>query len=85
MSTAAAILIALLAGLSPSPSDIHPREPIVVDCEEDDVWIFVDQNTTDGVEDIHGVTRACRNWDQLVDWAIEVAIQEGVLMYVPAP
>ena len=54
-----------------------------VDCQEDEAWIAVDYRDLDGFEDSHGVTRACRSVDQLIDYAFEVAIQEGVLMYVP--
>ena len=69
---AGAALFALLIG--------HPAEP---DCQEDEAWIAVDYRALDGVEDSHGVTRACRNVDQLLDSYAEVLIQTGVLMYVP--
>ncbi len=96
MTTASAILAVLLTGLSPSPSDavtVEPApEPIVQyvvaphpadQCQEDEAWIAVNWKDGDAFEDIHGVSRACRSVDQLIDWAIEVAIQEGVLQYVP--
>ncbi len=54
---------------------------VAVDCEEDEAYIAVDYRDGDAVEDMRGVHRACRNVDQLIDWAIEVAIQEGVLVY----
>ena len=65
----------------------HPPavDVVSVDCEEDDVWMFVDHDTPGGLVDLHGVTRACRNFDDMVDMAIEVAIQRDVLMYVPNP
>ena len=59
-------------------------QPVEADCQEDEAWIAVDYRSLDGVEDSHGVTRACRSVDQLIDYAFEVAIQEGVLMYVPS-
>ena len=64
----------------------HPSVTLEeIDCEEDDVWMFVDHDTPGGLVDSHGVTRACRNFDDMLDMGIEVAIQEGVLMYVPSP
>ena len=45
------------------------------DCQEDDAWIAVDHHATDAVEDQHGVSRACRNVDQMLDSAVEVYIQ----------
>lgn len=49
--------------------------PVEVDCAEDDAWIAVDHHATDAVEDQHGVSRACRNVDQMLDSAVEVYIQ----------
>ncbi len=97
MTTAIAILIALMSGLSPSLSDvvyqspalepviIYVSSPAIIDCQEDEDWAAVHYKSLDGVEDMHGVTRACRSRDQLIDYAIEIAIQQGVLMYVPSP
>ncbi len=45
------------------------------DCQEDDAWIAVDHHASDAVEDQHGVSRACRNVDQMLDSAVEVYIQ----------
>ncbi len=47
----------------------------IPDCQEDDAWIAVDHHATDAVEDQHGVSRACRNVDQMLDTAVEVYIQ----------
>ena len=52
-----------------------PAEAHVPDCAEDDAWIAVDHHATDAVEDHRGVSRACRNVDQLFDSAVEVWIQ----------
>ena len=40
---------------------VHPADG----CREDESWTAVDYRSTDGVEDIHGVTRACRNTDDM--------------------
>ena len=79
-----AALFALLIG--------HPESALLdqltlneINCQEDDVWMFVDHDTPGGLVDRRGVTRACRNFDDMVDMAIEVAIQRDVLMYVPSP
>jgi hypothetical protein len=69
----------------------HPHEAdhfgqvsvLDVDCEEDAVWMFVDHDAPNAVVDSHGVTRMCISYDLIVSDAIEVAIQEDVLMYVP--
>ena len=56
-----------------------------VTCEEDAVWMFVDHDSPGGLVDRRGVTRMCISYDLLVSDAIEVAIQEDVLMYVLNP
>ena len=48
-------------------------------CAEDEAWLAVDHHATDAVEDANGVSRACRNIDDLIDMAFEVAIQKGEL------
>ena len=67
---AAIIFIALavfLALLVPA----HPADS----CQEDEAWIAVDHHALDAIEDTHGVSRACRNIDDLIDMGIEVWIQ----------
>ena len=54
-------------------SDPHPADA----CEEDGAWVAVDHHALDGVQDSHGVFRACRSIDDLIDTAFEVAIQNG--------
>ena len=51
----------------------HPADA----CQEDGAWIAVDHHALDGTEDRHGVTRACRSIDDMLDSAIEVWIQNG--------
>ena len=54
-------------------TDSHPAD----ECQEDGAWIAVEHHALDGVEDRHGVTRACRSIDDLIDMGIEVWIQNG--------
>lgn len=53
--------------------DSHPADA----CQEDGAWVAVDHHALDGVEDKHGVTRACRSIDDMLDSAVEVWIQNG--------
>ena len=70
----------VLAALVGACGDVnHPADQ----CHEDGAWVAVDHRSTDAIEDVHGVSRACRNIDYLIDTAFEVAIQNGVLEYTP--
>ncbi len=71
----------VLAALGSACSDevTHPADQ----CQEDGAWVAVNWKDQDAIEDIHGVSRACRNIDDLIDTAFEVAIQNGVLQYTP--
>ena len=40
---------------------VHPADG----CMEDESWTAVDYRTPDGVDDVHGVTRACRANDTI--------------------
>lgn len=51
-------------------------------CHEDQAWMPVDYRSADGVEDSHGVTRACRSIDQLLDFHLEHLIQTGRVILV---
>lgn len=57
----------------------HPADA----CQEDGAWVAVDHHALDAIEDSSGVSRACRNIDDLIDTAIEVAIQNGSLKITP--
>ena len=64
------ILVIVLVTVATSS---HPADA----CQEDGAWIAVDHHALDGTEDRHGVTRACRSIDDMLDSAIEVWIQNG--------
>ena len=40
---------------------VHPADG----CMEDESWTAVDYRTPDGVDDVHGVTRACRTTETI--------------------
>jgi hypothetical protein len=72
------VVAEVVVQVTSAPAAQHPAE----ECEEDGVWMFVDHHALDATEDSHGVSRACRSFDDLIDTAFEVAIQNGVLHYV---
>ena len=75
IAAAMAVLI-VTATLLLAPT--HPAEG----CAEDGAWIAVNHHDRDAVEDSHGVSRACRSIDDLIDTAFEVAIQRGTVRLV---
>ena len=64
-----ALMVGVLVGLLGRPG--HPA----ASCQEDGAWVAVDHHALDATEDTHGVSRACRNIDDLIDSGIEVWIQ----------
>ena len=70
----AVLFIAAFLLLAPT----HPAEG----CAEDGAWVAVNHHDRDAVEDSHGVSRACRNIDDVIDTAFEVAIQRGTIRLV---
>ena len=68
---AAAILLTALIVMVVIGNPAHPADS----CQEDEAWVAVDHHALDAVEDTHGVSRACRNIDDLIDSGIEVWIQ----------
>ena len=66
-------LVTLVIVLGHLATNTHPADA----CQEDGAWIAVDHHDADGVEDSHGVTRACRSIDDLLDSAVEVWIQNN--------
>ena len=46
---------------------VHPADG----CMEDESWTAVDYRSPDGVDDVHGVTRACRHNDDTGQWTTD--------------
>ncbi len=78
----AALVAALLVAVTVATLLLVPAHP-AEGCAEDGAWVAVDHHSRDAVEDSHGVSRACRSIDDLIDTAFEVAIQRGVIQFAP--
>ena len=50
-------------------------------CPEDEAWVAVHYDDPRGVDDIHGVTRACVNHEELVMEGINKLILDGTLIW----
>lgn len=53
------ILASSIGGAANQPPPAHPADQ----CQEDEAWTAVHFQDPNGIEDIHGVTRACVNLD----------------------